>query len=104
MKTASQVANQVVDRHQHSRQYPVGKAQQVILDALNIRNCNGHSHAQQIFDELGIVVSSKRVGRKSVPVVSKTGAGSQRTAYGDYDVWNSPADDIDLSAISEWMD
>mgnify|MGYP001046615292 CR=1 FL=1 len=103
MKTAKQVAEKVTDKNKHNRQYPVGKAQQTILDALNITNCNGHSHAQQIFDELGIVVSSKRVGRKSVPVVEKATIGGGFNAYGEGEESYTPSIGIDLSAISEWM-
>lgn len=104
MKSAKEIASKVVDKYQHSRQYPVGAAQQTILNALGVTKCNGHSHAQQIFDALGISVGNRREGRKSVPVVSKIGAGAARNNCGDYDVWNSPSDNIDLSAISEWME
>ncbi len=102
MKSAIKVANQVIDKYRYDRQYPVGVAQRKVLSALGIENCNSHGHAQQIFDALGITVSSERVGRESVPVVIVNDGGSQRNAGGDYDVWNS-SENIDLSAISEWM-
>ncbi len=105
MKTAQQIAEHITDKHQHDRQYPVGKAQQMVLDALNITvKVNGHRHAQQIFDELGITVSSKRVGRASVPVVIVNTGGSGRHAYGDYDVWDAPSAGIDLSAVAQWVE
>ena len=77
----------------------------LVLAALDIDDAalNGQSHADQIFAAIGISVSSKRQGRSSVPVVEKIGGGSSRNAGGDYDVWQSPADDIDLSAIAQWM-
>jgi hypothetical protein len=103
-KSAKEIASKVVDRNQHNRQYPVGKAQQEVLNALGISKCNGHSHAQQIFDELGITVSSKREGRKSVPVVSKIGAGGGWNIGGDGEGWDAPSTGIDLSAIEKWME
>ena len=104
MKSAKEIASQVVDKYQHERQYPVGKAQQQVLSALGIAKCNGHSHAQQIFDALGIVVSSRREGRSSVPVVTKVGAGGGWNIGGDADGWDAPSKGIDLSAIEKWMD
>lgn len=101
MKTAKEIAQNVEPKY--DRQYATGKAQQIVLDALGIKNCAGHSHAQRIFDAIGITVSNRRVGRKSIPVVYKAGGGSARNDYGDYDVWQSPSENVDLSAISEWM-
>ena len=85
------------------RDYPVGKAQQIVLDALGI-TATGHSDATQKFDDLGIAVSSKRQGRKSVPVVSEKGEGSQRNYGGDFDTWDSGASKATLSKLSEWME
>lgn len=103
MQTAKSVAEKVQDKYRYQRQYPVGKAQQAVLSALGI-TASGASHAEQIFEVLGITVSTKRVGRQSVPVVKRTGGGSARTSYGDYDVWDSPSEGIDLSAIKKWME
>lgn len=65
---------------------PVGKAQQVILDALGLR-AGSFGHAARLFAAHGIVVASKRVGRASVPVVTVARGGSLRQAedgeYGD---------------------
>ena len=104
MKSAKDVASQVEDKFKNDRQYPVGKAQQTILNALGISKCNGHSHAQQIFDALGVSVGNKRVGRKSVPVVTKNTVGGGFNAYGEGEESFTPANDIDMSAISEWME
>ena len=105
MKQAKEVASKVTDRFEHDRQYPISKASMLVLAALDIdaAGLNGQSHADQIFAAIGISVSSKRQGRSSVPVVEKIGGGSSRNAGGDYDVWQSPADDIDLSAVAQWM-
>lgn len=103
MQTAKSIAEKVQDKYKYERQYPVGKAQQTILSALGI-TAHGASHADQIFEALGITVSAKRVGRKSVPVVKRAGGGSAKTPYGDYDVWDSPSENIDLTAIQKWME
>lgn len=105
MKSAKTIAEQVTDKYKNRRQYPVGKAQGDVLVALGIdpKSLNGHGHAQQIFEALGIVVSSRREGRETVPVVKKIGGGSARNSHGDYDVWNSAADNVDLSAIKKWF-
>jgi hypothetical protein len=84
------------------RDYPVGKAQQTILDKLGIK-ASGFQDAQKKFDELGITVGSKRVGRTSVPVVTAQSGGSQRNSGGDYDVWGSPASKETLAKLSEWI-
>ena len=81
------------------KDYPVGKAQQQVLDALGI-NASGHQDAQSKFDELGIVVASKRQGRKSVPVVSIKEGGSQRNYGGDYDVWDATAEQSTLDKLT----
>lgn len=52
-----------------NKDYPVGKAQQIVLDALGM-TATGFDDAASKFKELGITVSSKRQGRTSVPVVS----------------------------------
>lgn len=63
---------------------PVGKAQQVILDILGQR-AGSFGHAERIFADHGIVVSSKRVGRGSVPVVRVVRAGGYgQSEDGDY--------------------
>lgn len=51
------------------KQYPVGKAQQMVLDALGI-TATDFSDAEAKFAELGIVVSSKREGRTSIPQIT----------------------------------
>ena len=104
MKQANDIAKKVVDKFENTKQYPVGKAQQQVIDALGITvKVNGHSHAQQIFDEIGISVSSKRNGRTSVPVVSKTSIGGGFNAYGEGEESFSLSNRVDLSSISQWM-
>lgn len=84
--------------------YPVGKAQKMVLDALDL-TAKDHSDAKRIFAELGIEVTSRREGRKSVPVVTEK---TNRLAGG----WNPGGDgadgisreSVDLSAVEQWME
>jgi hypothetical protein len=80
------------------RDYPVGVAQQKVLDALGI-TASGFQDAQNKFDELGITVGSKRQGRTSVPVVSVQQGGSQRNLGGDFDVWDATANQEALDKL-----
>jgi hypothetical protein len=85
------------------RDYPVGKAQEKILERLG-KTATGYADAERIFDSLGITVSSKRVGRESVPVVTvrdrfdggfeADGGGVSYRKYAD----------VDLSAIEEYIE
>lgn len=86
-----------------ARNYPVGKAQQMVLDALNI-TARDFSEAKQIFENLGIVVASKREGRSSVPVITIKdrfdggfNAAREGVEYRKYD-------DVDLSDVEQWVE
>lgn len=82
---------------------PPGVAQQIILDALGIQ-ANNFSHANAIFEAIGIGVGHKRVGRSSVPVVSKLDrSGGGFNLDGEGEAWDDWSPDVDLSAIREWM-
>lgn len=103
MKTPQEVA-QTVNPNRYNAKTSPGKAQQIILDALGIQ-AQSFGHANGIFNALGIAVTPKRVGRRSVPEVTVvTEGGWQRNIYGDYDgaTWSN-ADEVDLSAIKEWV-
>ena len=85
-----------------ARDYPVGKAQQMVLDALGI-TASGFGEAQDAFDKLGIVVNSQRQGRKSVPAITvKSRHGGGFTSGGDGEAWRE-YDDVDLSAVEHWI-
>ncbi len=110
MNTIQDIAAKVPDpaqRNWNSRRIgktPPGVAQQTILDALGIEAAN-FAHANAIFEALGIGVGHKRVGRSSVPVVEKldrSGGGFNRAGEGE--AWDDWGPDVDLSAISEWME
>jgi hypothetical protein len=88
--------NKVADRG-----YPVGKAQQMVLDALGKR-ASTFQEAEAIFESLGIVVSSRREGRSSVPVITEVGFGGGWNPGGDGDDWRG-AKKSDLAAVRQWM-
>lgn len=86
-----------------AKDFPVGAAQEKVLNALGLA-ATGFSDANRIFDEIGIEVSSKRVGRSSEPVISR-----KQTSFGG---WNPGGDgeeytvsykSIDLTPVSQWM-
>lgn len=101
--TVQEIAKNVNSAPFNSKTAP-GKAQQVILDALEIE-AESFGHANAIFEAIGIQVSPVRQGRRSVPEVSiHRESGSQRNLDGDFDTWDySNADGLDLSALAEWM-
>lgn len=86
------------------RDYPVGVAQQTVLDALGM-TASGFGDASQKFDSLGIVVASKRQGRSSVPAVkilNRQGGGFNR--YGEGETWQQYPDltDEQREALSQF--
>jgi len=84
------------------RDYPVGKAQQMVLDQLNI-TATGHGDAKRIFESLGLVVASKREGRRSVPritVLDRIGGGFN--ASGEGVTWRQYPD-ADFENIQQWV-
>jgi cyanophycinase-like exopeptidase len=86
-----------------AKDYPVGKAQQVILDALGIK-AESHQEAERIFEEIGIVVVPVRQGRKSVPQVHRLEtSGGGWNVGGDGESYEVSYKDADLSKVVEWM-
>lgn len=80
---------------------PVGVAQKKVLDALGI-TANDWLDANKKFDEIGIMVGSKRVGNSSEPVITV-----KETDFGG---WNPGGDGEsfstelpDLSAVKQWI-
>lgn len=109
MKSIKEIAQKVEDpasiwENRRAGKTPPGKAQQTILDALDIQ-ANNFSHANAIFEAIGIGVGHKRVGRSSVPVVSKLDrSGGGFNLDGEGEAWDDWGPDINLSAIKEWME
>ena len=84
-----------------AKDYPVGKAQQMVLDALGIK-ASGYSEAERIFSDLGIKVTSKRVGRSSVPVVTDDRGGAFN-ADGEGETWGGANAEV-LAKVKQWME
>lgn len=86
-----------------ARDYPVGKAQQMVLDALGMK-ASGHNDAKEKFAKIGIVVGSRREGRSSVPVVTvKDRIGGAFGPGGDGESFRQ-YDDIDVAPIQQWIE
>lgn len=88
----------------YRRSYPASKAQVTILDALGL-DADDYNFAQAeiIFDELGIIVTSKRQGRKSIPAVAVKADSAGMTAGGDYDVAVNEIDSEVAQLLAGWM-
>lgn len=85
------------------RDYPVGKAQQMVLDALNL-TASGSSDANRIFESLGLIVASKREGRKSVPSITVLDReGGAFNIDGEGETWQQYPD-ADFTNIQQWIE
>ena len=86
-----------------AKDYPVGKAQKMVLDALEM-TADGFTAAEHIFNKIGITVIAVRQGRTSVPQVHrKETSGGGWNAGGDGESFEISYKDADLSKISQWM-
>lgn len=85
------------------RAYPLSKTQSTVLNALNITAGN-FNRAEQIFSELGLVVASRRQGRKTIPVITVLDRqGGAFNASGEGEIFTKYPN-IDTSAIEQWID
>lgn len=85
------------------KHFAVGATQSKVLKALGM-TAENFDHANAIFDRIGIVVSSKRVGCVTEPVVARRETvGGGFNAYGEGDTWNIPTEDVDLTPLAQWM-
>ena len=86
------------------KQTPVGVAQRKVLDALHL-TADDFGAANQIFEILGIEVTSRRVGRSSEPVVSmmQTEFGGFNPD-GDGETWTKSFKNLDLTPIRQWIE
>jgi hypothetical protein len=86
-----------------AKDYPVGKAQQMVLDALNIKAAS-FQEAEKAFNEIGITVTAVRQGRTSVPQVSrKETSGGGWNAGGDGESYEIDYKSADLNKVAQWM-
>lgn len=85
-----------------AKDYPVGSAQEKVLNALGL-TATGFSDAERIFNEIGIEVTSKRVGRSSEPVITEKSSTRGGWNSGDGESYEVNYKDADLSKIAQWM-
>jgi len=84
-------------------EYPVGKAQQIILNALSLQ-AKTYAEAEQLFAARGLAISSVREGRTNRPVVevlSREGSSFNRDGEGE--VWDMHYLPVDLDAIRQYL-
>lgn len=83
--------------------YPTSVAQNKVLAALGLE-ASDYAEADRIFADHGLVVSSRRVGRSSEPVITRldTTAGGWN-AGGDGESYSISYRGIDLTPVAQWM-
>lgn len=89
----------------YNDEYPVGKAQQIVLDALGMRAA-GATSANELFETLGLRVFPVRQGRSSVPQIHlKSRYAGGFTEGGDGDEWRTYGDLTaeQMQAIAPWL-
>lgn len=90
---------------QYGDEYPVGKAQQIVLNALGL-TAAGAASANELFESLGLVVRPVRQGRTSVPQITlKDRYAGGWTPGGDGDSWRAYGDLTaeQMQAIAPWL-
>ena len=86
-----------------SKDYPVGKAQQIILDALGLE-ASSFQEADEIFEKHGLAVIAVRQGRRSVPQVKRLPRfGGGFNIHGEGEAWENEYKPVELSKISEYL-
>lgn len=86
-----------------AKAFPTSVAQDKVLAALNM-TATDFADAERIFSEIGIGVTSKRVGRSSEPVVSrKDSYGGGWNVDGDGESYKISYKDTDLTPLAQWM-
>lgn len=85
-----------------TREYPVGKAQEIILNALGLE-ADSFQEAEQIFNNHGIIVVATRQGRRSVPEVYLLDTVASGFAGGDGASNEIRFKQFDLELIREWI-
>lgn len=86
-------------------EYPVGKAQQIVLNALGLK-ASGATSANALFEELGLAVRPVRQGRASVPEITlKSRYAGGWNEGGDGDSWRAYGDLTaeQMQAITPWL-
>jgi len=86
-------------------EYPVGKAQQIVLDALGLKAA-GMTSANELFESLGLIVRPVRQGRASVPEITiKNRYEGGWNEGGDGDSWRAYGDLTaeQMQALAPWI-
>ena len=84
------------------RDYPTSKAQDQVLSALGL-TASGYGDAERTFKALGLNVVATRVGRQSVPSITRI--DTETGGFHNDDGWNQTVEfvQVDLSKVSQWM-
>lgn len=84
------------------RAHPISKTQATVLSALGLSAAN-FTEAEQIFGDLGLVVTSARQGRSSVPVIQvldrQSGGFNAHGEGVNFDKYP----DVEVSALEQWI-
>lgn len=88
-----------------AHEFPVGKAQQQVLDALNL-SARSFQDAERIFAAHGLTVSTKRAGRISVPVIRQLDSEIGGWELGGYSGSSERVryQQIDLTPVAQWVE
>lgn len=83
--------------------YPTSATQEKVLNAIGM-TATDFTEAERIFAEIGIIVTSKRIGRSSEPVITRKDAyDGGWNAGGDGAEYKISYKDIDLTPLAQWM-
>jgi hypothetical protein len=82
-----------------SNGYPITKTQQQVLQALGL-TARDYAEAERLFQERGLLVTSRRAGRNTVPVVDRAESGGWNPGGDGYVTAYEP---VDLDKISQWL-
>jgi hypothetical protein len=82
-----------------NKEYPVGKAQKMVLDALGVQ-CESFQDADAYFARIGISVSPVRVGRSTEPRITERQDGAFND-FGEGESWGGAR--VDLESLKQWM-
>ncbi len=81
--------------------FPVSKTQQMVLDKLGLKAMD-FAEAEHIFENAGITVTSKRVGRIVEPEIGIIVCGGI-TVWGEGDEVVEMTGAVNLTPLSQWM-
>lgn len=101
-EVSTSLGTHTISTSPHRRPYGVAKYQHMVLEALKAKGVENANEADSLFDEIGIKVTHKRVGRRTQPVVGVIRQVGGWTKEGDADYHPLPT--RDFSALAEWIE